>query len=91
MTYYSLDKARLFSPDRSEYMGLREFKWEYVDTTGFEFKFTGCGWYITKTDSVLILPGHDGDDKFLFYFWNNTDVIESFKQVYQAPIQSRKT
>ncbi len=89
---YPLDKAMFFVPDWQEYMTLEEFKAEYADTKGIIFKFTGCGWYIINGDSLLILPGYvdEGDDRYKFYCWNdNTDVIESFKQIYNAPVQSR--
>ena len=78
------DCANMFLPDWHEYMTLREFKAQYSEFG----KFTGCGWYITKADSLLILPGSEGEDKYNFYCWNdNLNIGKAFNQIVNAPVQ----
>lgn len=91
MSYYSLDKAIFFKPDWVElHIKLNHFKAQYVQDSGVEFKFTGPGWYISGSDTLLVLNGDEEGIYYNFYCWNDgQDVIESFRQITNAPVQSR--
>jgi len=88
--YYKFDKANSFRPYWQEYMSIEEFKASYGSF--YYMKFTGPGWYTTKTDSLLVLPSQQEEDNhYWFYMWNHAEALEAFKQIVDAPRQSVKT
>lgn len=85
-----LSPAGLLTSDWHGYMTIDEFKREYIDcieTYAVMYKFTGCGWYITKAGSLLILPGDVEDNKYWFYCWNNQHMVKAFNQIANATVR----
>lgn len=78
------------TPDWSKLMTGSEAEVELKD-----FKFLGPGWYVTKTDTMLVSPDEEtrkpwvqtwpADMKFRFHCWNNTDVGDYFNAAINAP------
>lgn len=68
-----------FQPDWSAFWTLEK---AVKELKGFKFK--GEGWYITKTDSILV-SGYT-EDGFCFYVWNDPNARERLLQAAAMPI-----
>lgn len=61
------------------------------------FKFSGPGWYLTETDTVLVAPSEahrqpwravwPDDTKFRFFVWNRTGLGDVFNFIANAPVR----
>lgn len=64
-----------------------------------DFKFTGPGWYLTKTDSMLVIPDSSrpilqswaakrlSGEYFKFLVWNKANPCAAFNNVANAPVR----
>ena len=87
-------QVRTFEPDWARCWTASEAEHELVN-----FKFSGPGWYITETDTLLVVP--DGDvpkkgpwkqewragQKFWFFVYNGHNPFDSFNAINNAPVR----
>lgn len=76
----TLGSAHNFIPDWTEVCEPNQFESEISG-----FKFNGPGWYLTKTDTVLVVPSNDHN--YLFCVWNSGDTGHAFNQIVNAPVR----
>lgn len=83
---YSIEQAANFYPDWRKIYTINELKFD------LNVEFKGPGWYITKTDSMLIIPvDHNYKanpiyDMYWVYVWNHLEALNAFKWIASAPI-----
>jgi glutamine cyclotransferase len=77
-----LKEANQFRPDWTQTWNIKEAERELKG-----FKFNGIGWYLTKDDTLLIIPAFSQDDidYFEFLVYNNRNPIKAFNQIANAP------
>jgi hypothetical protein len=79
-----------FMPDRSAVWTAEKAESELKD-----FKFNGTGWYIGKTDTMLVLPcgnsekGEKEGEKEVYRFcvYNGRNPVNAFTWVIRAPVR----
>lgn len=81
--YPYLKLANEFRPDWFAVYSLKEAEKELGR------KFNEPGWYIFKTDTLLMLPAfsQDGTDYFEFLVYNERNPVEAFNQIVNAPVR----
>ena len=68
------DWTSVWTPDQAE-KELENFKWQ------------GAGWYINKSDTLLVTPFGDDGHFFKFNVYNGRNPAEDFNWVVNAPVR----
>lgn len=88
-----------FTPDWSAVWTLEEVQWELdIHNSSSGFKFSGPGWYLSKTDVMLVIPYKSNnvsedlfkqtwpdETKFEFHFYSNRNPGHLFGLIAHAP------
>jgi len=58
---------------------------EEIENNLYGFKFTGIGWYESKTDTILILNSENKDPGYWVYVWNHSGAKKGFEAIIDLP------
>lgn len=82
--------ANDFRPDSTNLWTASEAQ---LELTGF--KFSGPGWYVTDTETILVIPAEEVENpfiqswpastRFFFYFYDGRNPAHAFNSIVNAP------
>lgn len=89
----AISEARRLRPSSIEFYEDWKQSWtkeeaeaEFLTEYGVEFEFTGPGWYLTKTDSMLVIPG-PRKGQYWFLVYNGRNPVDAFNSIVNAPVR----